>query len=168
VGTTVTITGTNFTGATSVKFNGVAATFTVNSATQITATVPAGATTGKIEVVTPSGTVTSTTDFTVTTAATKHARSVNLTLKKHLVATGTVKVGDGFNACRANVTVKIQRLKNGAWVNVGTDQTTGNGKYKEVLKDKTGKYRAVAKKTVLNGGDDVCKADTSPTKKHHH
>jgi IPT/TIG domain-containing protein len=170
VGTTVTITGTNLTGATSVKFNGVAATFTVNSATQITATVPAGATTGKIEVVAPSGTVTSTTDFTVTTGptVTKHNRSVNLNLKNHLVATGTVKVADGFNACRANVTVKIQRLKNGTWVNVGTDQTTGNGKYKEVLNDKTGKYRAVAKKKTLNGGDDVCKADTSPTKKHHH
>ena len=170
MGTTVTITGTNLTGATSVKFNGVAATFTVNSATQITATVPAGATTGKIEVVAPSGTVTSTTDFTVTTAptVTKHNRSVNLKLKKHLVASGTVKVGDGFNACRSNVTVKIQRLKNGTWVNVGTDQTTGNGKYKETLDDKTGKYRAIAKKKTLNGGDDVCKADTSPTKKHQH
>jgi hypothetical protein len=168
VGTIVTITGTNLTGATSVKFNGVAATtFSVDSATQITATVPAGATTGKIEVVAPSGTSTSTTDFTVKTV-TKHSRTVTLALKKHLVASGTVKVKDGFNACRGNVTVKIQRLKNGAWVNVGTDQTTGNGKYKETLDDKTGKYRAVAKKKTLNGGDDVCKADNSPTKKHHH
>ena len=40
VGATVTINGTNFTGATSVKFNGVTATFIVNSATKITATVP--------------------------------------------------------------------------------------------------------------------------------
>ena len=62
VGTSVVITGTNLTGATSVKFNGVAATFVVNSATQITAAVPTGATTGKIEVDDPSGTVTSTTD----------------------------------------------------------------------------------------------------------
>ena len=100
MGTSVVITGTNLTGATSVKFNGVTATFVVNSATQITATVPAGATTGKIEVVAPSGTVTSATDFTVTPAVTKHTRSVNLNLKKHLIATGTVSVGDGFNACR--------------------------------------------------------------------
>ena len=49
--TVVTITGTNFCGATTVLFNATAATTkTVNSATQITATVPTGATTGKISV----------------------------------------------------------------------------------------------------------------------
>src|SRR5207245_5790753 len=42
-GTSVTITGTNFTGATAVGFNGVSATtFTVTSATANQATVPAG------------------------------------------------------------------------------------------------------------------------------
>lgn len=42
-GTSVTITGTSFTGASSVKFGGTAAaSFTVNSATQVTATSPAG------------------------------------------------------------------------------------------------------------------------------
>lgn len=66
VGTTVTITGTSFTGATSVNFNGVTATFKVNSDTQITATVPTGATTGPITVTTPGGTATSSTNFTVT------------------------------------------------------------------------------------------------------
>ena len=69
VGTSVTIAGTNFTGATAVKFNGMAATtFTVNSATQITATVPTDATTGMISVTTPSGTGTSSSSFTVTTS----------------------------------------------------------------------------------------------------
>ncbi len=66
----------------------------------MTATVPSGATTGKITVTTPGGTATSTTDFTVD-GVTKHNRSVTLQLKKHLVASGTVKVGDGFNACRS-------------------------------------------------------------------
>lgn len=56
IGTTVTITGTGFTGATRVAFNRVAASFSVDSDTQITATVPAGATTGTISVTTPSGT----------------------------------------------------------------------------------------------------------------
>jgi subtilisin family serine protease len=64
-GTSVTITGANFTGATSVKFNGVSATFTVNSSTQITTTVPANATTGPISVTTPAGTATTATSFTV-------------------------------------------------------------------------------------------------------
>ncbi len=66
VGTTVTINGTNFTGATSVTFNGVSASFIINSNVKITATVPTGATTGKIAVTTPGGTATSATNFTVT------------------------------------------------------------------------------------------------------
>ena len=58
-GTTVTITGTNFIGATAVKFNGVNATsFVVNSATSITAVVPSSATTGAITVETPNGVAT--------------------------------------------------------------------------------------------------------------
>ena len=64
-GTTVTITGTNFTGATNVTFNGTAATFTVNSNTQITAVLPNGASTGNISVITPNGTANSSTSFTV-------------------------------------------------------------------------------------------------------
>lgn len=54
-GNTVTITGSNFTGATGVSFGGVPATgFTVQSATSIAATVGAGAT-GSVRVVTPTG-----------------------------------------------------------------------------------------------------------------
>jgi hypothetical protein len=65
VGTQVTITGTAFTGTTKVTFGGVAATFTVNSDSQITATVPTGAKTGKIGITTNGVTVTSKTNFTV-------------------------------------------------------------------------------------------------------
>ncbi|MDR6769124.1 hypothetical protein J2W88_004432, partial [Acidovorax delafieldii] len=57
-GTSVVITGTNFTGATAVSFGATAATgFTVNSATQITATAPAGsAGTVDVRVTTTGGT----------------------------------------------------------------------------------------------------------------
>ena len=58
-GTVVTITGTGFTGATSVSFGGIPATsFTINSATQITATSPAQNNPGTINVIvtTPDGT----------------------------------------------------------------------------------------------------------------
>jgi len=69
-GTSVTITGTAFTGATSVSFNGTTASFTVSSDTQITATVPSGAASGPISVTTGGGTATSSASFTVTAAPT--------------------------------------------------------------------------------------------------
>ncbi|WP_297417468.1 chitobiase/beta-hexosaminidase C-terminal domain-containing protein [Clostridium sp.] len=56
-GTTVTITGTGFTGATAVKFGSTDAAYTVNSDTQITATAPAGSPgVADITVVTSGGT----------------------------------------------------------------------------------------------------------------
>lgn len=64
-GAPVVLTGSNFTGATAVRFNGTDAVFTVNSSGQITATVPATATTGVITVVNGYGTGASASVFTV-------------------------------------------------------------------------------------------------------
>ena len=49
VGTSVTINGSGFSGATEVKFTGTTATFTVISEKKITANVPPGETTGRIK-----------------------------------------------------------------------------------------------------------------------
>jgi hypothetical protein len=65
VGTTVTINGSAFTGATDVRFNGTPSAFTVVSYGRITATVPADAVTGKITVTTPSGSASTGTNFQV-------------------------------------------------------------------------------------------------------
>jgi uncharacterized repeat protein (TIGR03803 family) len=65
VGTSVVITGQSLSQTSAVKFGTVAATFTVNSDTQVTTTVPTGAVTGKISITTPGGTAMSTTNFTV-------------------------------------------------------------------------------------------------------
>jgi len=54
-GTTVTIHGSNFTGASQVLFGSVPANFTVNSDTQITAVSPAGSGTVHVKVTTPGG-----------------------------------------------------------------------------------------------------------------
>ena len=70
-GTAFTLTGTNFTGATSVKIGGVAATnLVVVSATQITAVTPFSSTSGAKDVVvtTPAGSSTAAASFTYTAA----------------------------------------------------------------------------------------------------
>jgi len=64
-GSAVTLFGSGFNGATSVKFNGANASFSVGSDTQITTTVPSGATSGPISVSTPAGTAASSSSFRV-------------------------------------------------------------------------------------------------------
>ena len=66
VGQSVIILGSNLTGSTSVTFNDVKATFTVESDTYIKATVPPGASTGMVSVVTSSGRLNSNPQFVVT------------------------------------------------------------------------------------------------------
>jgi len=65
-GQSVLILGNNLTGSSSVSFNGVAASFTVESDTYIKVAVPKGATTGTVSVVTTSGTLNSNPQFVVT------------------------------------------------------------------------------------------------------
>ena len=89
-GTTVTVTGTNFSGATAVTFGATAATgFTVNSATQITATVPAGSA-GTVDV------RVTTTGGTSATSAADQFTYVAITVTPATLA-GTPKVGVSFS-----------------------------------------------------------------------
>jgi hypothetical protein len=65
--TSIRIVGTNLTGTSSIKFHGIsAASFTVNSPTQITVTVPVTATSGTVSVTTAGGTVNSNGTLTIT------------------------------------------------------------------------------------------------------
>jgi uncharacterized repeat protein (TIGR03803 family) len=65
VGTVVTFNGTGLTQTTKVTIDGISASFTVVSDSEITATVPTGAATGKIVVTTKGGSVSSSTSFIV-------------------------------------------------------------------------------------------------------
>jgi hypothetical protein len=161
----VDITGTDLTGACGVTFGGIAATtFTVHSATHATATVPTGAVTGPIVVRTPSGTATSATNFEVTTGGVEHSRSVSLSLRRHLVARGSV--ASDTAVCEAGVTVTIERRRAGGWHAVGSDETNPSGRFRAPLNDRPGRYRAVVAEETI--GTDVCLADASPRERHRH
>jgi uncharacterized repeat protein (TIGR03803 family) len=64
-GTAVTILGNSLAGTTSVTFNGVPATFTVVSESELTTTVPTGASSGKVQVETSTRTLNSNVRFRV-------------------------------------------------------------------------------------------------------
>jgi uncharacterized repeat protein (TIGR01451 family) len=64
-GNTVTITGSNLAFTTNVAFNGLTATYTINSISNISATVPPGATTGPILVAGLGGNFTTSSNFNV-------------------------------------------------------------------------------------------------------
>jgi hypothetical protein len=64
-GTAVTITGSNFTGASAVTFNGTPATFTVIDDAHIATTVPSGATNGPITITIGAATASSPSSFSV-------------------------------------------------------------------------------------------------------
>ncbi len=108
-GTSVTITGTNFTGVTAVTFGATAATgFTFNSATSITATAPAGsAGTVDIRVTTPAGSsATSAADqYTYVNAPT--VTSVSPTAGPTGGGTTVTITGTGFAAAAGTGAVKF-------------------------------------------------------------
>ena len=87
-GSSVTISGSRFTNATDVRFNGTPAAFSIDSDTQITATVPSAATTGPISVTGPGGTGTSAAGFSVTAPAT-------VTVKDYLFKPGNLQIALG-------------------------------------------------------------------------
>jgi hypothetical protein len=70
VGASVTVTGTGFTKATAVLFNGTPASFQVINATTLVAMVPVDATTGPVAVTNSAGTGTSAANFTVVASTT--------------------------------------------------------------------------------------------------
>ncbi len=102
VGTTVIITGTNFSTTpanNTVRFNGTTAVVTASTATSITTTVPTGATTGTISVTVAGNTATSTSNFTVTTPS---PTITSFTPTSGPVGTTVTITGTNFSATPAN------------------------------------------------------------------
>lgn len=79
-GSTVTLTGTNFTNAASIDFNGVSASFTVDDNNQITAIVPSLASSGPVRITNLAGTNSSSDSFFVPPQLTGFSPSTGLAL----------------------------------------------------------------------------------------
>lgn len=106
-GTTVTITGTNFSSTAaenSVSLAGMPATVTAASTTSLSVTVPDGFSSGKVAVTSPGGTATSATDFSLT--------HVSPTISSFSPTSGTpgtqlTITGTDFSTIPNNNTVKV-------------------------------------------------------------
>ncbi len=106
-GASVTITGTNLTGASAVSFDGTAAnSYNVESPTQMTATVPAGATSGPISLTTPGGTATS-------------AESFAFVKSPVLPEASSITPSEGSTSGGTAVTIKGSNFLPGATVTIG-------------------------------------------------
>lgn len=121
-GTTVKITGVNFTNASAVSFNGTAAAFFVTNNTTIGAIVPAGFSTGPISITTPAGTTNSSGLFYAVPAITSFSPAHGLP-GTNVVITGSNFLGatvvrfNGTNATfipPTNNTTLVATVPNGA------------------------------------------------------
>lgn len=124
VGSTVTITGSNFSATPSgnlVKFNGVVATVTSSSSSSISTTVPPAASTGTITVTVGSQTATSASSFTVT--------STNPSITSFAPASGPVGTsvvinGSNFSTTPSNNVVKFNGVTAVVTASTATSITT--------------------------------------------
>lgn len=122
VGTSVTITGANFSSTpkdNAVQFNGTAATVTEASSSSLTVTVPPGATTGRIEITLGDTTATSSSDFTVGTAS-PSPTVVDFTPTSGPVGTSVTINGTDFSSTAGDDIVKL----NGTTATVTSASTT--------------------------------------------
>lgn len=110
----------------------------------------------------------------------KHRRNVEITDFKHvklknkkkkaLQVSGVVEA-PSFGECRQAVPIKVQLRADGEWVTRKSDFTNDRGRFKVLIRDVSGKYRAVATKVEKVDEDtntvNVCRR-AADTARHRH
>lgn len=128
-GVGIVISGTNFTGITSVTFNGSSASYVVNSSVQITAFVPAAATSGYIVVFNNCGNGFSGNVFTVNSPAV--VLNLKIFIEGYYLGGGQMKDVVGPGVCDT-VTVELHDNVfpyNTNFISRSTINTSGNGTF---------------------------------------
>lgn len=113
VGTTVTITGTNFSATSAnniVKFNGTVATVSAAMGTQLTVVVPAGATSGNISVSVNNASATSVDEFTVISDGSPAVTLGGFSPSSGAVGSSVTLTGTNFSATAANNSVTFNGI----------------------------------------------------------
>lgn len=96
---------------------------------------------------------------------TRVERDVQLSLRRHLIARGTVASGP-HQSCPA--TIRLQKLRADGWrtikkANIGYDES-----FRIRLPDRAGFYRAVVPRSWSTWGEVVCLRAVSPIARHRH
>jgi hypothetical protein len=142
IGTTVTITGTNFSTTpanNTVRFNGTTATATASTATSITTSVPTGATTGKITVTVAGNTATSATDFTITVAT---GIVINPQPQSISTCEGSIETFAIDASGAANITYQWQKFNGASFVNISNGGGYSGVTTKNLTINTTGNFGA--------------------------
>ena len=91
-------------------------------------------------------------------------RSVDLRLRRHLRSEGAVASQDPL--CRSEVRVVVQRKKSADWIEVGSVTTDSDGAFALRLRDRAGRYRAIAPE--VSSSEKTCLAAISTMARHRH
>lgn len=91
------------------------------------------------------------------------ARSVELTLRGHLRGLGGIISDDP--SCHSAVPVVVQRKSARGWVDVASATTDADGAFDLGLRDRSGRYRAMAPEV---SSPETCLAGVSATARHRH
>ena len=91
-------------------------------------------------------------------------RSVDLDLRRHLRAAGSVVAAD--SSCSSDVPVVIQRRAGEVWRDVASTTTDAGGAFALRVSDRSGRYRAIA--STARTRDTTCLAAKSATARHRH
>jgi hypothetical protein len=123
-GASITISGSGFTNASSVKVNGANAVFTVMSDTSINLTVPASASTGTISVTTANGSTASADTFTFVPSSAAQAESID----EIILSDNANPTLLTMSIIGSNFTTNTQVLINGMMTSIDSYDTDDQGR----------------------------------------